>query len=96
MTTEEVIKVNGATKKALFDKLPFGLANDLWFYIHLGNYGNTVCDFQVDPKYPLSFKLKFARDGAELFSIDFNGKYDMWNGLIDTLRSNAHKILGVE
>ena len=96
MTTEDIVQLNAATKTALFNALPFGLANDLWFYIHLGNYGNTVCDFQSNSKYPLSFTLKFVRDGKTLFEVTFNGKQDAWDWLISTLRSNARKILGVE
>lgn len=95
MTNEDVLKLNDVTRKTLFDKLPAGMATDLWFYIHLGNYGNTVCDIQLDQDYPLSFKLIFVRDGVELFNVEFDGRDGTWDSLLLTLKSHAREILGV-
>lgn len=65
------ITQNAAAKLALFTILPKDMANDVWFYVHLGNYGQTVCKvtdasstedgYPLNPKKEFRFTLRFER-----------------------------------
>lgn len=67
--TEIVITRNAEAKNTLFEMLPKDMATDVWFYIHLGNYGQTACKVIDETKAlhrlkapnELLFTLRFER-----------------------------------
>lgn len=89
--TDTIITKNAKAKVALFDMLPKDMANDVWFYVHLGNYGQTACKV-TDEYRPLDgelsqqhkyqkFTLRFERGlgmngSIPLFSKLFELRYD--------------------
>ena len=93
---DKVIESNYETRRELFDKLPFSLANDVWFYVHLGNYGGTRCVFRYrGDRERIAFDLEFFRGGEFLFEDAFDGRYDLWDTFVARLKSHARDILGV-
>ena len=93
---DKIVESNYETRRELFDKLPFSLANDVWFYVHLGNYGGTRCNFtNTGSTDRIAFNLEFFRDDDFLFEVGFDGKYDSWESFVSELKGRAREILGV-
>lgn len=106
-----VIKINSEFKKELFGLIPEKWANEIWFYAHLGNYGNTVCRItdkvaSCPDSDSFRFELSFYRvSGAKmdnaytetpLFMAVFDSTTDQWENLIAGLKKNARAILDID
>ena len=104
-----VIGINSVFKNEIYGLIPEKWANEIWFYAHLGNYGNTVC--RITDKIAsapnsdnFQFELSFFRvtkkgnDYVEtpLFMAEFDSTTDNWERLVAGLKKNARAILGHE
>ena len=111
MTTavmETVITENAQAKAKIFEALDQSLGNDVWFYVHLGNYGNAVCTFinESNGEENCKFTLRFHRLFEELsygapsvkrvllFELHFDSRIKSWQQFYMEMKENARAILG--
>ena len=104
-----VIKINTEFKQELFGLVPEKWANEIWFYAHLGNYGNAVCRItdkiaSCPDSDSFRFELSFFRitkhgdqyTETPLFMAEFDSTTDKWEDLVAGLKKNARAILDID
>ena len=104
--SEETIRRNYEVKAKLFDKLGPALAHDVWFYVHLANYGQAVYEFDYAgevngcPCFTLTcYRLTYNEwdDGfvqQRLFDVEFD-KFKSWSEFISEMRAHSKEVLKV-